>query len=71
MREYIGGLADMSRENNIRIFQDTINLIEKDSELRRTQADADITLKNIFIYVPTPDGVQRIRSNTKLLRKQS
>jgi uncharacterized protein (TIGR02452 family) len=54
----------MNRQNNIRVFQDTMNLIETDSELRRTLSSFEITKKNTFLYVPNPDGVPRKRSNT-------
>lgn len=54
----------MNKQGNIRIFQDTMNLIETDSELRRTLTNIDIAKKNTFLYVPNPEGIQRTRPNT-------
>ena len=53
----------MSKQNNIRIFQDTMNLIETYSELRRTLIGTDIAKKNTFLYIPNPKGTQRVRPN--------
>lgn len=47
----------MNKHDNIRIFRDTINIIETDSEFQRTLAHTD--KENTFLYIPNPDGIQR------------
>jgi uncharacterized protein (TIGR02452 family) len=52
--------GNMSKANNIRIFQDTRNLIKTDATLR---ALTDAAKENTFLYKPNPAGVRKVRSN--------